>query len=183
MKTALIVFVVLFVLVVLGAGGLWYFDGVEIAKANTQSQSLNVQITQLTKELDQAKINNAQLTKQAYPEAFTTPKEMAKWLADHKSLSTSDYYSKDAMVLLNKARNEGIWMGVIPVKFDLNNKETPISVPIESFGTSGYIFCVTMLKDGSVYLVDPAAMSTIKLTTSNTELEWDATTTEGTGAH
>ena len=183
MKTALIVFVVLFVLVVLGAGGLWYFDGVEIAKANTQSQSLNVQITQLTKELDQAKINNAQLTKQAYPETFSTPKEMTKWLEAHKPIVRNDYYSTDAMALLNSAREEGKWMGIIPVMFDLSNKNTPVTVPIESFGDSGYIFCVTMLKDGSVYLVDPALMSTIKLTTSSTELEWDAVSMKGIGVH
>ena len=183
MKAALIVFIVLFALAAAGVGGLWYFNGVEIANLNTQNQSLNTQITQLTKELNQANISNTELTKQAYPEAFATPKEMTKWLEEHKPLVKNDYYSADAMALLNCAREEGKWMGVIPVTFNFNNKENPVSVPIESFGTTGYIFCVTMLKDGSVYLVDPAEMNTIKLTTSNTELEWDAISLKGAGVH
>jgi len=180
MKIALIVVIVISILAI---GGVFFWHTSEISKANTQIEGLNEQVNDLSNQLDQEKNNNIELSKQAYPEAFTTPKEMSKWLIEHKVITSSEYYSEDAMELLNEARSDGKWMGVMPIKFNDTGREIVAEVPVENSNPGGYLFCVTMLKDGSIYLINPSTSDVVKLMTVNAELKWDQIATESKGVH
>jgi hypothetical protein len=188
MKIALILVIVM---AILSVGGvlIWHYS--EIDKADLQIQALQEQtknlgeqVKLLNEQLAQEKINNTELSRQAYPEAFTTPREMVKWLGDHKIVSGSKYFSEDAMSLLNEAREAGVWMGVIPVSFNFSNKTSPIEIPIAGISSSPYLFCVTILKDGSIYLVDPTGeMDAVKLMVMGAEFKWNKVSIESKGVH
>jgi uncharacterized protein YxeA len=180
MKKALIAVIVLAILAI---GGVFYWHSSEISKANTQIEALNAQVNNFRGQLDQERANNVELSKQAYPEAFGTPKEMIKWLNEHKVITKGEYYSDDAMKLLNEARDEGKWMGVMPIKFNTFNEECPIEVPVSGINPDGFLFCVTMLKDGTVYLVNPSTSQVVELITVNAELKWDRLDIESKEVH
>ena len=188
MKAALVIVIVL---AILGIGGVLIWHSTEMDNANfriealqDQVKSLDGQAKSLNEQLAQEKVNNEELSVQAYPEAFTTPREMIKWLEEHRIVSGSSYYSEDAISLLNEAREAGVWMGIMPVSFNFSNKGSPIEVPISGMGYDAYLFCVTMLKDGSVYLIDPSGeIDAIKLMVIKAEFKWDKVSTESEGVH
>lgn len=93
---------------------------------------------------------------------------------DSEYTITLNHYTKDSNLLFNLAKHDGYWMSVIPINFDLDRKKIfvlsgqlmilrgisavdEVFVPIAS-DQKGFLFCMTILKDGTFVLIDPISM-------------------------
>lgn len=171
MKTVIIILaIVCFILMGALSYSIYTSTGT-IAGLNDQVKALKSQSDNLTAQLQEEKDNNTVLSKQAYPRSFATPREMSTWLQANKPLTAGEYYSNDAMAMLNLARNDGVWMGLMPIKID--SYSSTLTVPIDG---GGYVFCVAVVADGTFYLIDPSDGNFKRLTSMSAEFKWDDTT-------
>lgn len=94
--------------------------------------------------------------------------------ADSEEIVVLNHYSKDSNLLFNLAKHDGYWMSVIPINFDLDSKKIfvlsgqlmilrgisaveEVFIPITS-DQKCFLFCMTILKDGTFVLIDPVSM-------------------------
>ena len=133
----------------------------DIVTLQTEKESLN-------KQLETEKQNNTELYSQAFPRIFNTWRELDRWARDNAPVRPGEYYSEDAIRMLNIARKEGIWMGLVPVLF--NEYTKTFTLPTKG---GGWLFCEGIITDGSVYLIDPATGDNMYLQMFQAEFKWD----------
>ena len=151
-------------------GWLTYLDAnkknVALELSNTELNAKVVTLDSLVKDKDGT---IATLHQMAYTKTFNTERELANWAKNHISLTSTTYYSEDAVNMVNEARLDGYWMGFLPVHIVGATAYVPI---YGSQYAGGYIVCLAIVDGATFYMVDPTSGSVLQLMNMQAEFKW-----------
>ncbi len=140
------------------AMGLFWITASDLYRKNIE---LEKQVVVLQSDVELRDNVIADMEKKAYPKSFENLKILEKWLQTTSDKSHYEYYSESAVELMKEARNDGYWMGLLPLDLSVNpNSEKLVAtVPLNS---SGYVINLAVVAGSDLYLVDPFTGSILK---------------------
>jgi hypothetical protein len=169
MKTTTILIIVIVLLGLSLTGVSIYSQGI-LDKADKQISSLTDNITILTNNNKALIDRNYTLRLTAYPNSFPSEGALLRWLGANYIISPSAYYSMDAITLMEKAHDDGYYMGITPVLI----QDSIIYLPIDGTQRSGgYVVNITVVDGNLLYLVDPTSPTkVVRLVKMQAQLQW-----------
>lgn len=151
-------------------GWLQYLDVDKSNKALTITNTeLNSRVSTLDSLVKDKDDTIATLHGMAYTKSFNTERELSAWAKGHLPITSTEYYSEDAVNMVNAARLDGYWMGFLPVHIIGATAYVPI------YGTQyagGYIVCIAIVDGTTFYMVDPTSGTVLQLMNMRAEFKW-----------
>jgi len=169
MKTLDVILIILLVIAVVFGGVLGYSlmeKDKQIAEKDKQIIEKDEQIAEKDKQIsfwkENLQVQVETLKKQAYPRAFKDIIELVDWVTEnHIPYPYYNYNPEDAMRFMEIAREDGLWMGVIPVATIESFGDRIFVIPgIAQSYPNYYLFNVALVEDENygnslaVYLID-----------------------------
>ncbi len=151
----------------ISAAVLFWFFASDLYSKNTE---LEKQVVTLQNDVTLRDGIITDMEKKAYPKSFENQKMLEKWLQTTSDKSHFEYYSESAVELMKEARDDGYWMGLAPADFIYDGTGLPqrIEYPLMS---RGVVMCLTVVGGDTIYLVDPDALSVLKVTTMQADFD------------
>lgn len=136
---------------------LYYNNNKELKTAQTIVQMQDKEIAQLKLDNTQLTADNIKYMKQANLKSFSTVKELERFLkADTvDSEYVNDYSSPACIELMRRAREQGYWMGIVPLNSTYENLLQAMVSDRKIGDVRWTTFCVAIVGDSDIYLVDP----------------------------
>lgn len=148
----------IFMLLVIGVCGYAYYDNdKQLQKAKVTIAEQEAEIAQLNTDYAKLVADNAKYMKQANLKSFTTLKELERFVkADTTDQEfKNDYASKACINMMVNAREQGYWIGMGVINQTPENLYTAMLKDRQSGGMSWTTYCLAVVGDADLYMVDP----------------------------
>lgn len=116
------------------------------------------------------------LEKIATPKAFLSKSSLDDWCkANVSAYNGSTTYSEDAVRLMNLARQDGYFMGIVGLEMTTDKTgQKVVKIPVYPYidWTVFYVFNIAIVGESDIYIIDPAIGSTMKSAEMKAKFGW-----------
>lgn len=115
------------------------------------------------------------LGKLANPLSFPSKTSLERWAKEHVVYDKNTSYSEDAVRMMNLAREDGYFLGLVGVQSATDNTgQFILKIPVYPYVdyTKFYTFNVAIVGESDIYLLDPSTGSIVKTSEMKAKLIW-----------
>lgn len=111
----------------------------------------------------------------ANPKAFPSRTTLEDWCKKNVKYTSNTSYSEDAVRLMNLAREDGYYLGLVGVELVSDNMDKPlakISVYPNVDYSKFYVLNVAIVGESDIYIVEPATGTVVKSAEMRARFGW-----------